>query len=76
MENDVFLLVRTDGTARGSDGKIYYPVMHERQIPAIPSDLMFVDIRIPDDKIPPDDPYDSDLDLIGWTADATGTVII
>ena len=76
LENDVFLLVRTDGSARGSDGQIYVPVMREIPVSVIPSDLMFVDVRIPDDQIPPDDPSDSDLEPLGWTADADKTVIL
>lgn len=76
LENDVFLIVRDDGTAIGSDGMKYVNVSKEIVIPGIPTDRMYIDMRISDDEIPPDVETDTELETVGWTADADLPVII
>ena len=76
LENDVFLVVREDGAAIGSDGKTYVNVSREIPSRTIPSELMYIDVRIPKDKIPPDVATDTELETVGWTADADKPVIL
>ena len=76
LENDVLLIELKNCTARGTDGQRYVTVSKEVISPVIPTKMKYVNISIPDDKIPPDDPYDTDLEYLGWTTEADVPVVI